>query len=208
MTERSTGESRFLCHTRRSMTFQACACGRVLRFTAFALALASGCGGLATDGEREEAPAEPVEEIEEVEVLPDSFEVLELRKQFEDPVPGDPPSCDYAARWKVNMETGHLIAETCEHDAQGYLTVNSTRLLDPLELASVRVAYGRLRSGSKGSCVSSRAVMTLALEVERDELLFADEAHSACPARGAEGRPAVSGLDALSSLLTALAAER
>jgi hypothetical protein len=177
----------------------------VLLFTAFALALASGCGGLASDGEGEGALAEPVEEVE---VLPDSFEVLELRTQFDDPVPGGAASCDYAARWKVNMETGHLITETCEHDAQGLLTLDSARRLGPLELASVRLAYGRLRSGSTGSCVSTRAVMTLVLEVERDELLFADEAHAACPARGAEGRPAVSGLDDLLSLLTALAAEQ
>jgi hypothetical protein len=189
------------------MAFRARSSGPVRLFTAFALALVNGCGGLASDGEGdgEEAPAEPVEEVE---VLPDSFEVLELRKQFDDPVPGDTASCDYAARWKVNMETGHLIAETCEHDAQGYVTLNSARRLDPLELAAVRLAYGRLRSGSTGSCVSTRDVMTLMLEVERDELLFADEAHAACPARGAEGRPAVSGLDDLVSLLTALAAEQ
>ena len=187
-----------------------------LLLAALALGLGAGCGGLAADGPGgddlpvlpDDGPVPDEAAADELAVKPESFEVLELRRMFDDPVPGGPAwSCDFAQRWKVNMETGHLIVESCQRRDNGYGGSGSTKILDALELASVRLAYGRLRAGRTGVCVRSLAVYTLALEVERDEVLFADEDHSACPAPGAEGSPSLAGIDDLLTLLMALAAE-
>lgn len=180
------------------------------------LAAAAGCGGLASS--RETSNAQTDSEIaEEVSInvledapgaMPPGFDVLELRQLFDAEGEGEGAllRCEYATRIKINRGTTHLITSACAANPSeaGWVSLTSNALLDPPQLAAVQDAYGQVRASSARKCTSAARILTLALEVDREELLFADDDHAGCPAPAVQSTRFVSGLPELYARLEQL----
>lgn len=86
----------------------------------------------------------------------------------------------------------------------GYVLFSSTTLLAPAELARVQDAYRQVRASSAEECASAGGSLTLGVEIDREELLFAGDDRAGCPAPGVESSAFVSGLPELYALLAAM----
>jgi hypothetical protein len=163
------------------------------------------CGGRASSPESSacvgDACSAEVPEVPEATAMPETFEILELRRLGDNPAAlGMASSCEYEARIKINLDERLVMHRQCDDSGAS----GRDRRLDAADIELIESAYARLQPSSELRCTNGAEIITLDLSSEgglAPDASFADDDHSDCSLPYPEHVGFVAGLDELFSLL-------